>query len=263
MGLMQSIQRGRVPMPPRIMVYGTEGIGKSTLASRAPNPIFLQTEDGLHEIDCHKFPLPQSIDEVFAALTDLAGEPHEYQTIVVDTLDWLERLIWDDLCKQFGVTSIEKVDGGYGKGYIHALTYWRKLIYRLSLLHVERRMAVILTAHAKVEKFDDPESSPYDRYSPRLHKHACALITEWCDAVLFATRKMRTQTEEAGFSRKRTTAIAIGKDGGERLLRTVGSPACIAKNRYDLDAELPLDWSTLLTGITTPRPVVAAGETNS
>ena len=111
-------------------------------------------------------------------------------------------------------------------------------------------MAVILIAHAKVEKFDDPESSPYDRYSPRLHKHAAALLTEWCDAVLFASRKFRTQTEDAGFGRKRTIAHAIGKDGGERVLRAVGGPSCVAKNRYNLDGELPLDWNTLLAGIT-------------
>jgi hypothetical protein len=76
-----------------------------------------------------------------------------------------------------------------------------------------------------VEKFEDPESSPYDRYSPRLHKHAAALVSEWCDAVLFATRKIRTQTEDAGFGRKRTIAHTLGKDGGERVLRCVGSPA--------------------------------------
>ena len=98
--------------------------------------------------------------------------------------------------------------------------------------------AVMLLAHAKVEKFEDPEASPYDRFSPRLHKHAAALVTEWCDAVLFATRKFRTQTEETGFGRKRTTAHAVGKDGGERILRTVGGPSCVAKNRYGLDAEL-------------------------
>jgi hypothetical protein len=92
-------------------------------------------------------------------------------------------------------------------------------------------------------------SSPYDRYSPRLHKHAAALITEWCDAVLFASRKFRTQTEETGFGRKRTIAHAVGKDGGERVLRTIGGPSCVAKNRYNLDSELPLEWNALLAGI--------------
>ena len=225
----------------------------STLAARAPRPIFIQTEDGLGEIDCHKFPLARSLAEVQAALTSLHDEKHDYQSVVIDSLDWLERLVWDTVCHDYGAKSIEKVDGGYGKGYVYALTPWRQFIDQLSRLHRDRSMAVILIAHAKVEKFDDPESSPYDRYSPRLHKHAAALITEWCDAVLFASRKFRTQTEDAGFGRKRTIAHAVGKDGGERVLRTVGGPSCVAKNRYNLDAELPLDWNALLAGMVGPQ----------
>ena len=252
MGLMQQIQSGRTSSPPRIMVYGTEGIGKSTLAARSPQPVFVQTEDGLGEIDCHKFPLAGTFDDVIAALTELHAEEHDFQSIVVDSLDWLERLIWDAVCETYGAKSIEKVDGGYGKGYIYALSPWRQFLDRLSALHKDRCMAVILIAHAKIEKFEDPESSPYDRYSPRLHKHAGALLTEWCDAVLFATRKLRTQTEDTGFGRKRTIAHAVGKDGGERVLRTVGGPSCVAKNRYDLEPELPLDWNALLGGITSP-----------
>lgn len=249
MGLLQQITRGRVATPPRLLVYGTEGIGKSTLAAQAPQPVFIQTEDGLGEIDCHKFPLAQSLDDVLAALAGLRTEEHDYHAVVIDSLDWLERLVWDAVCQDYGAKSIEKVDGGYGKGYVYALTPWRQLIDQLSALHHDRSMAVILIAHAKVEKFEDPESSPYDRYSPRLHKHAAALLTEWCDAVLFASRKFRTQTEDTGFGRKRTIAHPIGKDGGERVLKTIGGPTCVAKNRYNLDAELPLDWNTLLAGI--------------
>lgn len=250
MKLLETIEKGRSAAPPRLMVYGTEGIGKSTLASRAPKPIFIQTEDGLNEIDCHKFPLAKSFTEVHAALTELHSEQHNYQSVVIDSLDWLERLIWDAVCQDYGAKSIEKVDGGYGKGYVYALTPWRQFLDNLAALHRDRSMAVILIAHAKVEKFEDPESSPYDRYSPRLHKHAAALITEWCDAVLFASRKFRTQTEETGFGRKRTIAHPVGKDGGERVLRTIGGPSCVAKNRYNLDADLPLDWNALLSGFT-------------
>ena len=114
-GLLQSIQRGRTSTPPRILVYGTEGIGKSTLAAQAPHPIFIQTEDGLGEIDCHKFPLSRTFDEVQTSLTSPATEDHEYETVVIDSADWLERLIYDDICKSYGVTSIERCDGGYGE----------------------------------------------------------------------------------------------------------------------------------------------------
>lgn len=252
MSLLKRIQRGKQPLPPRLILYGTEGIGKSTFASKAPSPVFIQTEDGLAEIDCDKFPLATRLEDVQAALQELISEQHEYQSVVIDSLDWLERLIWDDLCRQYNVTSIDKVDGGYAKGYTHALTYWREILDSLSRLRTERGMVVICIAHSKVEKFEDPEATAYDRYSPRLHKHACALVCEWSDAVLFATRKIRVQSEDAGFNRKRGIAHGLGRDGGERVIRAIGSPSCVAKNRYALPEELPLSWPALMTALTNP-----------
>ena len=260
MSLLARVQRGRTPKPPRLLVYGTEGIGKSTFAAGAPRPVFVQTEDGLDEIACDKFPLATTYDEVLAALAGLRAEPHEYETVVIDSLDWLERMIWDKVCQESGAKSIEKADGGYAKGYTHALTYWREVVEHLNALRNTRGMVVVLIAHAKVEKFEDPESSPYDRYSPRLHKHASALVSEWCDAVLFATRKVRTQTEDAGFGRKRTIAHALGKDGGERVLRTVGGPSCIAKNRYGLTEDLPLSWAAFVAALSNHQPTQGANE---
>jgi hypothetical protein len=254
MSLMQKIHRGKKPMPPRLVLYGTEGIGKSTFASQAPAPIFVQTEDGLAEIECDEFPLATTFEEVQTALSELHAEQHDYQTVVIDSLDWLERQIWDVLCRQHNVTSIEKVDGGYSKGYTHALTYWRQTLDALNRLRNDRGMVVICIAHAKVEKFEDPEASAYDRYSPRLNKHASALVCEWSDAVLFATRKFRTQTEDAGFNRKRTIASPIGKDGGERILRCVGGPSCIAKNRYGIAEELPLSWAAFMAALSNQQP---------
>ena len=249
MSLFAQIQRGRISKPPRILVHGTEGVGKSTFASQAPRPIFVQCEDGLDEIDCEKFPLATTYDDVVAALMELRTGEHEYETIVIDSVDWLERLIWDKLCAQYGVNSIEKVDGGYAKGYTHALTCWREIIDHLNVLRNVRGMVILMIAHSKVERFEDPESSPYDRYSPRLHKHAAALVSEWADAVLFATRKIRTQSEDTGFNRKRTIAHAIGKDGGDRVLRCVGGPSCVAKNRYGIIEELPLSWPAFITAL--------------
>jgi len=246
MKLLKQVHKGKRHAPPRFLIYGTEGIGKSSTAAQAPRPIFIQTEDGLDQIDCESFPLAKAFGDVMAALSELYAEGHEYQTVVIDSLDWLERLIWDDVCREYGVKSIEKADGGYAKGYTHALRQWREVLAGLEALRNRRGMAVILIAHCKVEKFEDPESAAYDRYSPRLHKHAAALVTEWCDAVLFATRKFRTKTEDAGFGRSRSIAVSIGTDGGERILRCVGSPACVAKNRFSLPAELPLSWQALM-----------------
>jgi hypothetical protein len=250
MTMLDQIQSGKRSAPPRILLYGSEGIGKSSFGAQTPKPVFIQTEDGLDEIACDKFPLATTFDDVVAALTELRDAQHGYETAVIDSLDWLERLIWDKLCGQYNVTSIEKVDGGYAKGYTHALSYWRQIVDLLGALRSSKGMAILLIAHAKVEKFEDPESSPYDRYSPRLHKHAAALLCEWSDAVLFATRKIRTQSEDAGFNRKRTIANAIGKDGGERILRCVGGPSCIAKNRYGIVEEVPLSWAAFVTALT-------------
>lgn len=250
MSMLDAIQNGREARPPRIMLYGQEGIGKSSYGASAPKAIFIQTEDGLGEIECSKFPLAKILADVHATLTALQQEKHDFQTVILDSLDWAERLIFDEVCREFGVKSIEKADGGYARGYVHALTHWRKIITSLERLRNEKGMACILIAHAKIERFEDPESSAYDRYSPRLHKHAAALISEWVDAVLFATRRFRTQKEDAGFNRERTIAAPVGADGGERIIRTIGGPACVAKNRFNLPAELPLSWDAFMQALT-------------
>lgn len=243
MSLLESITRGKENKPPRLFAYGQEGVGKSTFGAAAPNPIFIQTEDGLGEIATAKFPLAKCLDDVLKSLAALRDEPHDFQTVVLDSADWLERLVWDRVCQDFGVRSIEKADGGYGKGYVHALTYWRQIVNLLNDLRDRRGMIVIVIAHSKVERFEDPENSAYDRYTPRLHKLATGLLCEWVDAVLFATKRFRVQKEQGtGFQGDRAIATAIGADGGERILRTVGSPACIAKNRFGLPSEIPLSW---------------------
>lgn len=242
MSLISSITKGREAQPPRIMIYGSEGVGKSTFAALAPNPVFVQTEDGLSEIDCSKFPLAKSFDDVVLQLQAVRDEQHDYGTVVIDSLDWLERLVWDRVCADYGVKSIEKADGGYGKGYVHALTYWRQIVSLLNDIRTRKGMAVILIAHAAVERFEDPEHAAYDRYTPRLHKKACSLVCEWVDAVLFASRRMRVDSTTG-------KAAPVGADGGERILRTNGSPACIAKNRFGLPTELPLSWSAFVEAL--------------
>ena len=246
MSMLESIQTGRENRPPRLMVYGQEGVGKSTLGASAPDAIFVQTEDGLGEINCHKFPLAKSFDEVLAELTALRDEDHKYKTVVIDSADWLERLIWDRVCSDFGVRSIEKADGGYGKGYVHAVGYWRTVVSMLDELRNKRGMIVIIIAHSKVERFEDPENTAYDRYAPRLHKAATGLLCEWADAVMFATKRFRVNKENAGFAGERGIAAPIGSNGGERILRTVGGPACIAKNRFGLPGEIPLSWDAFI-----------------
>ena len=242
MALMDSVTTGKEKQPPRIMIYGAEGVGKSTFAASAPKAIFIQTEDGLSEIDCAKFPLCASLDDVLIQLKAVRDEEHEYQTLCIDSLDWLERLIHARVSADYGVKSIEKADGGYGRGYVHALTYWRQVIDLLNEIRSKRQMAVILVAHATIQKMDHPEYQSFDRFTPRLQKLANSLICEWVDAVLFATRRMRVDADTG-------KAAPVGADGGERVLRTNGSPAYVAKNRYSLPNEMSLSWAAFLDGL--------------
>lgn len=236
------IVTGKTPSPPRILLYGTEGIGKSTFANTAPSPIFIPVEDGLGRIDCAHFPPAESFAEVEQSLNEIGAEQHDYHMVVVDSVDALERLIWTATSERCGSHNIEDVGGGYSKGYTQALMEWQRFVRALDMLRIYKGMGIILIAHCKIEKFEDPESAAYDRYSPKLNKHASGLLTEWADAVLFATRRVRVSAEDRGFGRKRNVAAPIGADGGERILRCIGGPACVAKNRYGMPAELPLDW---------------------
>ena len=238
MKLIGQIQSGKQPAPRRIMLYGTHGIGKSTWGSMAPKPVFIQTEDGLGEIACDKFPLAKRFDDVMQALAELYTEEHPYQTVVTDSLDWLERLIWEEVCRQKTVESIEDI--GYAKGYVFVLTQWREFLTGLDALRRERGMMIVLIAHAKIERFENPETENYDRYVPRIHKHASHVVQEWCDEVLFATYRVHVKQTKEGFDKK----VTKGVGSGERIVRTAERPAHVAKNRLNLPEELPLDWNS-------------------
>lgn len=236
MKLMDQITSGPRPAPRRTMLYGVQGIGKSTFGSMAEGAIFITTEDGLGRINCASFPLATQYEHVLAALGELYTEPHSFRTVVIDSLDWLEQLIWAEVCRKRNVESIEDI--GYAKGYTFALTQWREVLAGLDALRNQRSMAVILLAHSKIEKFENPETDSYDRYVPRLHKLAAATVMEWCDEVLFATYKVFTKATDEGFNRTRNQGIGTG----ERVLRTTERPAHVAKNRLNLPDEIPLDY---------------------
>lgn len=229
--ILSSITRGRTLDAPRIILYGMEGIGKSTFAANFPSPIFIQTEDGLGMIDCAKFPLAKSFDEVFQELVALETEQNEFKTIVIDSLDWLERLIWDKVAKDSKVDNIEQI--GYGKGYTIALTFWRIVLDHLASLHQQGKI-ILLLAHAVAEDYSDPEVSSLKRFTPRLHKSARSLLAEYVDVILLATRAF---------------GAAKGDQNNPRIVRTEASPYQVAKSRFAIPAELPLDADAVLYSI--------------
>jgi len=252
MKLLNQIQRGRRVAPRRTLLYGVHGVGKSTFGSMAEQPVFIQTEDGLSNIECERFPLATQYANVIAALSELYTEQHDYRTVVVDSVDWLERLIWADVCQKRSIESIEDI--GYGKGYVFALTHWREVLAGLDALRNERGMQVILIAHAQIERFANPETDTYDRYSPRLQKQASALVQEWCDEVLFTAYRIHTKTTNEGFDRKRVQGIGTG----ERIIRTSERPAHVAKNRLNLPDEIPLDYRVYAAFVRGENPLATA-----
>jgi hypothetical protein len=243
-----AIRRGKNRRPPRLVVYGTHGIGKSTFANDAPNSIFITTEDGLGEIDVKggAFPLSRTVKDVLDNLKWLAENPHDFQTVVLDTGDWYERMVHEDLCRKFHVSNIVKVDGGYGKGYDHAVGYFRELTQALDYLRDARGMASIILAHAHAEKIEDPENASYDCWTMKMHKKAAAYLSEWSDAVLFAHRRMITRDPGDG----RNIAVGVGQGGaGDRILRANGKPTVNAKNRLGLPDEFPFSWQEFVSRI--------------
>lgn len=233
-GIFERIRRGRVSAPRRTLLYGVQGIGKSTWAASAPEPIFLPTEEGLNDVDTSSFPVLRTWQDVTGAVEALYTKQHSFKTVVIDTLDWLEQIIWRELCAVEKKQNIEAF--GYGKGYTMVLPYWRYLLEGLDALRSDRGMHVILLAHSEIKRFESPTTPAYDRFGPRIHKAAAAVLQEWCDEVLFANWRVFVSAVDADKDKGR------GIGTGERVVHTTEQPYCAAKNRLGLPETLPLTW---------------------
>lgn len=233
-----ALRVGKQKVPPRICIYGTHGIGKSTLASLFPSPIFISTEDGLNSLDVTSFPRAQDLSDVVNNIKTLIKEEHDFKTVVVDSVDWLiEPLIVNNVNAQYD----EKAQA-YGKGSMYVAEEFREILQGLETLTTKRGMNVVLIAHSAVVKFEDPRTDPYDRYQPRLPKACNALLQEWVDVLAFAAFKVIIKKSEAkGFD----TAKVRGTTNGERLLHFVESPAYAAKNRYNCPDEIEMTIENL------------------
>ena len=230
-----SISKTKRARAPKVVIYGPSKIGKTTFGASAPNAVGILTEEGTDAIDTQAFPLCRSLDDVHAAIGVLATEEHNYENVFLDSLDWLEPLIHEAVCKRLEIASIEAA--GYGKGYVEALTEWRTVLEGLDVLRNERNMGVICIAHDQIKKFDSPTTESYDTYSMKLHKMAAALFEEWADVIGFANKQVFTRMEDAGFNKKEAKATT----SGVRMLYLNRHPAYLAGNRFSLP-DMPLDW---------------------
>jgi len=224
--------------PPRLVVYGVDGIGKSTFATGAPSPVWVPTVDGIAPTGMPSFPIVSAYPQVLEALRALARGGHTYRTVVLDSLDWIERLIHDWVATERGKENIEDI--GYGKGYTFAMEHWETVLKALDYLR-DKGMSVVCIAHAEIKRFDSPETEPYERYQMKLHKSASALIREWADIVGFANREVIVESTDVGYNKEARRGVSTGR----RVLYTDERPSHLAKNRYALPAKIDLTWVAL------------------
>jgi len=246
MNLLSQVKRGRLKKPILTLVYGPDGVGKSTFGADAPNAIFLGPEKGTASLDVARFPSPTNFKQVMHAIEELNSAEHEYQTLVIDSLDWIEPLVWDQVCNDAGKSNIEEVGGGYGKGYVAANKVWLEMIGKLSRLQETRGMNIILIAHSQVKTFQDPQTqSGYDRYQLKLNEKAGALFREFVDSVLFANYEVFTKKDGG-----RTRAFG----DGARVLFTERRPSFDAKNRLGLPFQIPLSFDEFVKSCEAGQP---------
>lgn len=227
---------GKKLRPRRCLLYGEHGLGKSTWAASAPKPIFLQCEDGLDDIGADRSPLLQSVAAVKEALTWVLDNEHDYKTLVIDTLDWLERILENQVVSDNGGVALNMIGGGFGKGRSQVMAHWEIVLELIKLIHLRRQMNIVLLAHAKIEKKEPPDADSYGSYEPALHEKISGVWQEWCDEVFFLCAKKHIAKKEEGFGRERGVAHTTG----DRVIKTGESPAHASKNRLDdLPAEIP------------------------
>jgi GTPase SAR1 family protein len=229
------LTRGKVQRPQKTVIYGPEGVGKSTIASQFPVPVFLDTEGGTHHLDVVRFPAATTWDLISTAIGQLLTGHHEFKTLVIDTADWLEKRLTEHICHKSKKDSIE--DFGYGKGYILLAEEFSKFLLSLDNL-LCKGMHIVLLAHSTVRKFESPDQAgAYDRYELKLSKQVAPLLKEWADLILFANYVTRVTEKDNGKLR--------GVGGKERMLFATHTAAYDAKNRHGLDDKFELDFAQI------------------
>jgi AAA domain len=249
MSLLELIKTGPVSRAQRIVVFGPNGIGKTTLAAKFPSPVFVDVEDGTTHQDVARIQASTG-DKFFDALRTLSTEEHPFQTVVIDTIDAAERLIRQRVLKRHKVTAIE--DFGYGKGWTYLREEFDAFLGGCLDVFIVRGLHVVVIGHSTVKKVQPPGiSDPYDRYELRLDPTNSAKLREWCDALLFINWDVRTTESAQGRVR--------GVGGSNRVIHTMHSAAHDAKNRVGLPAKIECEFTALLPLLgTAPTPPAAA-----
>lgn len=244
------ITKGKQQRPQRVVLYGVESVGKSTFAAQFPKPLFLDVEGGTSHLDTDRASIESGV-ELESAIADC--KTLEYQTIIVDSIDWVERLITEQLLTETKKKSIE--DFGYGKGWVQVAERMSRLLRSLDEL-IERGKHVVLIAHSKVQRVEPPDLlAAFDRYELKMSKQSSPLVKEWADELWFF--RFKTKTVESGSGKMK------GVGGKERVILTTHSAAYDAKTRSGLAEELPMEWGSVahLFSGSQPVPKQAAKDT--
>lgn len=227
------VKRGVHKLPLRVLMYGPEKLGKTTWSSGAPNGVVIGPEDGTGLLDQARIDA-KSWPALMTALHALTIEANEFETVIVDTADHVELLLYAHLKEQYHVNEIEEVGGGYGKWTGVVLAEWNKLLVALDKLR-EQGKGIIILAHAKTAKFKNPDGQDYDRYFLALYEKASGLIRQWCDVVLFANY-------ETFVSVDKQTKRAKGFGGTDRVVYATRTATFDAGNRINLPEKFALSW---------------------
>ncbi len=224
-----AITGGVRPTALKTVVYGPEGIGKTTFASCFPKAVFIDTEGSTKFFDLARFPVPTSWTMLLDEVQEVINDPTVCDTLVIDTADWAEKMCIAEVCSANNKKGIE--DFGYGKGYTYVYEAFAKLLHKLEDA-ADKGVNVVLTAHAALRKFEQPdEMGAYDRWELKLlnspKANICAMVKEWADLVIFAN--YQTYAVAADDSGKKFKA-----QGGRRVMFLNHNPCWDAKNRFGL-----------------------------
>lgn len=231
------ITGGVMPAPLKVVLYGVEGIGKSSFAARFPQPVFIDTEGGTGRLDVRRLPAPDSWQMLLDEAAAVADGQVPCQTLVLDTADWAEKLCMAGVCARFKVKGIEDI--GYGKGYTYVKEEFARLLDVLEKVIASGRHVVVV-AHAAVAKFEQPDAvGSYDRWVMKTSKQVAPLLREWCDMLLFANYKTVVEKSGTGPSAKNKAS------GARRVLYTTHNACWDAKNRFGLLDEVPFDYESI------------------
>ena len=229
------ITRGKVPTAKKVLIYGTSGIGKSTLAACFPSCLFIDTEGSTRHLTVGRLPEPKRWEDIINQVKWAAAHPEELDTLIVDTIDWAEPMATTYVCAQKGLKDIESA--GYGKGYTYLADVVKRFLRLLDAV-IESGTNVVLVAHSQMRKVELPdEMGAFDMYDLKTQKRTAPLYKEWADMVLFCNYKTNVVTDATTRKQK--------AQGGKRVMYTTHTPQWDAKNRFDLPDELPMEYAAI------------------